>query len=76
MWTFANVAILTQWRNVRQKNISLILEDGLSGFVFSSYSGVKRLMREAKELNEPTELYYAQPLEVNDRCDREFVQNI
>ena len=33
-------------------------------------------MREAKELNEPTELYYAQPLEVKDRCDREFVQNI
>lgn len=33
-------------------------------------------MREAKELNEPTELYYAQPLEVKDRCDREFVRNI
>ncbi|KAJ7363415.1 Ubiquitin-conjugating enzyme E2 J1 [Desmophyllum pertusum] len=27
--------------------------------------GVKRLMREAKELNQPTELYFAQPLEDN-----------
>lgn len=27
--------------------------------------GVKRLMREAKELNQPTELYFAQPLEEN-----------
>lgn len=35
------------------------------GSVSSSFSGVKRLMREAKELNEPTELYFAQPLEVN-----------
>lgn len=33
-------------------------------------------MREAKELNEPTELYFAQPLEVNKRCDRDFVRNI
>ncbi len=26
---------------------------------------VKRLLREAQELNTPTELYFAQPLEVN-----------
>ncbi|KAK3728112.1 hypothetical protein QZH41_014269, partial [Actinostola sp. cb2023] len=29
------------------------------------FSAVKRLMREAKELHQPTELYYAQPLEDN-----------
>ena len=29
-----------------------------------SLSAVKRLMKEAKELFQPTELYYAQPLEV------------
>ena len=28
------------------------------------WTAVKRLMREARELREPTELYYAQPLEV------------
>ena len=30
-----------------------------------SLSAVKRLMKEAQELNTPTELYHAQPLEVS-----------
>lgn len=30
-----------------------------------SFKAVKRLMREAEELNVPTELFYAQPLEDN-----------
>ena len=36
--------------------------------LFFFTTAVKRLMREARELHEPTELYYAQPLEVR-RCD-------
>ncbi len=34
-------------------------------FSMHSFSAVKRLMKEAQELNEPTEQYYAQPLEVS-----------
>jgi hypothetical protein len=29
------------------------------------FSAVKRLMREAVEMKNPTELYYCQPIEVN-----------
>ena len=35
-------------------------------FLKLTFPGVKRLMKEAAELHEPTEMYYAQPLEVNN----------
>ena len=39
-----------------------IIEKGFIWIFFSS--AVKRLMKEAQELHEATEIYYAQPLEV------------